>query len=68
MLFDVDEKKSLEAYQMLLHLFETLHVDNMKILRALIYAKDDLLPLVDGASKKRVRLPTYHIPLLIFQS
>ncbi|KAJ0051633.1 hypothetical protein Pint_02861 [Pistacia integerrima] len=52
----IEEKKSLEAYQMLLHLFETLHVDNMKILRALIYAKDDLLPLVDGASKKRVSI------------
>ncbi|XP_044465651.1 protein SIEVE ELEMENT OCCLUSION B isoform X2 [Mangifera indica] len=52
----IDEKRSLEAFQMLLHLFETIHVDNMKILRALIYAKDDLLPLVDGASKKRVSI------------
>lgn len=39
---------------MLVRLFETPHIDNMKILRALIYSKDDQLPLYDGTSKKRV--------------
>ncbi|KAL5793288.1 hypothetical protein ACOSP7_001882 [Xanthoceras sorbifolium] len=52
----IDEKKHIEGYQNLLHLFEMAHVDNMRILRALIYQKDDLLPLVDGATKKRVNL------------
>lgn len=54
MLFNAEEKKSVEAYQMLIRLFESIHIDNMKILKALIYAKDDLQPLVDGSTKRRV--------------
>ncbi|KAJ4961251.1 hypothetical protein NE237_021161 [Protea cynaroides] len=52
----IEEKKHIEAYLTLVRLFETVHIDNMKILRALIYAKDDLQPLVEGATKKRVGL------------
>ncbi|XVE67808.1 hypothetical protein DITRI_Ditri09bG0018300 [Diplodiscus trichospermus] len=52
----VDERKFVEAYQNLLHLFETAQVDNIKVLNALINPKDDPLPLVDGATKKRVNL------------
>ncbi|KAJ4729349.1 Protein SIEVE ELEMENT OCCLUSION B like [Melia azedarach] len=52
----IEEKKSVEAYQMLIRLFESIHIDNMKILRALIYAKDDLQPLVDGSTKRRVNI------------
>ncbi|GKV37153.1 hypothetical protein SLEP1_g45214 [Rubroshorea leprosula] len=52
----IDDKRSIEAYQMLKNLFETIQIDNMKVLRALIYARDDLLPLVDGSTKKRVSL------------
>lgn len=52
----IDEKKYLEALHNLKTLFEMSHIDNMRILRALIYPKDDLLPLVDGATKTRVNL------------
>ncbi|OAY25625.1 protein SIEVE ELEMENT OCCLUSION B [Manihot esculenta] len=52
----IDEKKQLETYQNLLHLFEMTHIDNMRILKALIYAKDDLLPLVEGTTKRRVNI------------
>ncbi|KAK3413104.1 protein SIEVE ELEMENT OCCLUSION B [Eucalyptus grandis] len=52
----IDEKRDIEAYQTLLNLFETIHIDNMKVLKALIYPKDDILPLVEGTSKKRVNL------------
>lgn len=52
----IDEKKSHEAYQMLVKLFDSVHIDNMKILKALIYAKDDLQPLVDGSTKRRVHI------------
>ena len=41
---------------MLVRLFESPHTDNMKVLRALIYSKEDQLPLYDGTSKKRVSL------------
>lgn len=52
----IDGKRHIEAYQTLVRLFETIHIDNMKILRALIYAHDDILPLYDGSAKKRVNL------------
>ncbi|XP_065875366.1 protein SIEVE ELEMENT OCCLUSION B-like isoform X1 [Euphorbia lathyris] len=52
----IDERRHLEAYQTLIRLFETNHIDNIKILRALIYAKDDQLPLYDGATKRRASL------------
>uniref|UniRef100_A0A5B6ZLE0 Protein SIEVE ELEMENT OCCLUSION B-like n=1 Tax=Davidia involucrata TaxID=16924 RepID=A0A5B6ZLE0_DAVIN len=49
----IDEKSHIEAYQTLGRLFETPHIDNMKILRALIYAKEDQLPLFDGGPTKK---------------
>ncbi|KAL3723050.1 hypothetical protein ACJRO7_035264 [Eucalyptus globulus] len=52
----IEEKRYLEAYQNLVNLSETIHIDNMKILKALIYPKDDILPLVEGTTKKRVNL------------
>ncbi|PIA55095.1 hypothetical protein AQUCO_00800082v1 [Aquilegia coerulea] len=50
-----DGKRHLKAYS-LAHLLETIHIDNMKILRGLIYAHDDILPLYNGSTKKRVNL------------
>lgn len=52
----------MEAYLTLVKLFETPQIDNMKILKALIYAKEDLPPLWDGHAKKRVLL-IHPIPL-----
>ncbi|TXG56162.1 hypothetical protein EZV62_017475 [Acer yangbiense] len=54
----IDEKRHIEAYQALVRLMETPHIDNLKVLRALIYAKDDQLPLVivDGSTKKMASL------------
>ncbi|KAJ6965627.1 protein SIEVE ELEMENT OCCLUSION B [Populus alba x Populus x berolinensis] len=54
----IDEKRNVESFQMLKNLFEMIHIDNMKVLKALIYAKDDIQPLIDGSSKKRVRSST----------
>ncbi|KAA8529235.1 hypothetical protein F0562_033966 [Nyssa sinensis] len=52
----IEEKRNVEAYESLLRIFEMTHIDNMKVLKSLIYPKDDLLPLFDGASKRRVNL------------
>ncbi|KAM0940824.1 putative sieve element occlusion, Thioredoxin-like superfamily, protein SIEVE ELEMENT OCCLUSION [Dioscorea sansibarensis] len=52
-LIGLGHEKHMEAYQTLVRLFETIHLDNMKILRALMYSKDDL-PLIDGTTKKKV--------------
>lgn len=46
----------IEYYKMLVHLFEITHFDNMKILKALIYIKDDILPLEVGNVHTRVIL------------
>lgn len=50
-----EERKHIEAYQTLVRLFKTAHIDNMKILRALFYAKDGL-PLYNCSSGKKVWL------------
>ncbi|CAL0320035.1 unnamed protein product [Lupinus luteus] len=52
----IDSKRHMEAFQNLIHLFELVHVDNMKILKALIYAKDDLPPLIHGTTKSKANL------------
>ncbi|XP_057984261.1 protein SIEVE ELEMENT OCCLUSION B-like [Malania oleifera] len=52
----IEERRDIEAYELLRKLFAMSHIDNMKVLRALIYAKDDLQPLFDGSTKKRVNI------------
>ncbi|KAA8530163.1 hypothetical protein F0562_004872 [Nyssa sinensis] len=52
----IEEKRNVEAYEALRNIFDMIHIDNMKVLKTLIYAKDDLQPLLDGGSKKRVNL------------
>ncbi|KAJ9683321.1 hypothetical protein PVL29_019067 [Vitis rotundifolia] len=52
----IDDKRSAEAFQTLLNLFQSIHIDNMKILRALISPKDDVLPLLEGSTKRRVNI------------
>ncbi|CAH9134786.1 unnamed protein product [Cuscuta epithymum] len=52
----IDEKMHIEYYKMLVHLFEISHFDNMKILKALIYNKDDILPLEVGTTHTRASI------------
>ncbi|KAK4772639.1 hypothetical protein SAY86_014414 [Trapa natans] len=52
----IDEKRHLETYQSLLTIVDAAHIDNMKILKALIYPKDDIQPLIDGSTKRRVNI------------
>ncbi|XP_059304043.1 protein SIEVE ELEMENT OCCLUSION B-like [Lycium ferocissimum] len=52
----IQEKMHVEYYQMLVHLFETTQFDNMKINRAMIYIKDDLLPLEIGTTNTRASI------------
>lgn len=64
----IDEKKHLEAYQNLVRISETLHLDNMKFIRALISTREDIQPLYDGTSKMTVHLEILkrkHVLLLI---
>ncbi|XP_038884139.1 protein SIEVE ELEMENT OCCLUSION B-like [Benincasa hispida] len=52
----INEKMHHEAYMNLVRLFEIPHIDNNKILRALIYSKDDKPPLIDGLIKEKATL------------
>ncbi|XP_052197892.1 protein SIEVE ELEMENT OCCLUSION B-like isoform X1 [Diospyros lotus] len=52
----LEEKRDAEAFQSLVHILDMIHIDNMKVLKALIYTKDDILPLYDGSAKRRVSL------------
>ncbi|KAJ9683328.1 hypothetical protein PVL29_019070 [Vitis rotundifolia] len=64
----IDDKRHMEAYQMLLELFMTSHSDNMKVLKALIYARDNQNPLFHGATHRRVDIDVFkdtHVLLLI---
>ncbi|XP_065622782.1 protein SIEVE ELEMENT OCCLUSION B-like isoform X1 [Quercus suber] len=49
----IEEKKDIESYKMLVELFKMIHIDNMRVLKALICPRDDVLALVDGTTKKR---------------
>ncbi|KAL5748229.1 hypothetical protein ACOSQ2_025526 [Xanthoceras sorbifolium] len=64
----IDEKRQIEAYHNLVRLLEIIHMDNMKVLRALICAKDDRQPLVEGSSNTTVHIEVLrkrHVLLLI---
>ena len=61
LLFNAEERMDVESYQMLVELFKMIHIDNMRVLKALICPRDDVLALVDGTTKKRVSSSnTYH--------
>ncbi|CAA7395893.1 unnamed protein product [Spirodela intermedia] len=49
----IDEKRQSKAYDNLVNLFRLSHIDNMKILKAMIHSKDNL-PLIDLSAKKRL--------------
>lgn len=52
--FDLDEKRHVEAYKLLVNLFETPQSDNIKPLKALFSSKDDhAYPLIDLSTKKK---------------
>ncbi|KAM7266976.1 hypothetical protein ACFE04_009142 [Oxalis oulophora] len=52
----IEDRRNNESFKILKTLFESVHIDNMKVLKALISVKDDSLPLIDGSSKRRVNL------------
>ncbi|XP_022868771.1 protein SIEVE ELEMENT OCCLUSION B-like [Olea europaea var. sylvestris] len=52
----IEANKRNEQFAALKKLFETLHIDNMKILRAIIRAREDQMPIFDGTRKITERL------------
>ncbi|KAL5717881.1 hypothetical protein ACHQM5_010837 [Ranunculus cassubicifolius] len=55
----INSKKEDEAYRRLKQLDESIHLDNTKVLRALLSSNDDVLPLFDGFSKKKASLESF---------
>ncbi|XP_010694662.2 protein SIEVE ELEMENT OCCLUSION B [Beta vulgaris subsp. vulgaris] len=55
----IGEKRDVDTYNMIRKIvYQTIHIDNMKVLYALISANDDVPPLYDGPAKRRVHLDT----------
>ncbi|KAI3722260.1 hypothetical protein L2E82_33291 [Cichorium intybus] len=52
----VGDKREMDFRNSFNQLFDTIHIDNMKILKILLNPHDEMLPLFDGATKKRVSL------------
>ncbi|KAF7136091.1 hypothetical protein RHSIM_Rhsim08G0180700 [Rhododendron simsii] len=52
----IDEKRSAENYLALVRQFEMAHVDNMRILKALICQRDDILPLLEGRTRVSIEV------------
>ncbi|KAK6132362.1 hypothetical protein DH2020_033883 [Rehmannia glutinosa] len=52
----IDEKKEIDAYKSLSRLIESAHIDNMKVLKALLNTNEDMAPLIEGYTKIRVNL------------
>ena len=52
--FNIAEEWDNKYFQMLVDLFKKIHIDNMEILKALIYTRNDPLPLFDCSTKKGV--------------
>ncbi|XP_073299838.1 protein SIEVE ELEMENT OCCLUSION B-like [Primulina huaijiensis] len=52
----IDRKKTEDAYTAFKKLMEVAHIDNMKVLRAMIRATDDQRPLYDGSKRFNERL------------
>lgn len=64
----IEDRRQHDAFEALLRLLRTPHIDNMKILSILIYSKDEQLPLFDGTHKRRVSLDVLrrkHVLLLL---
>lgn len=54
LLLDAEKKKENDAYEMLAEIIEKSHLDNMKVLRALISTNEDEPPLFEGSTKRMV--------------
>ncbi|KAJ0551076.1 putative sieve element occlusion [Helianthus annuus] len=52
----IGERKEMDFRQSFSQMFDTVHIDNMKILKIILNYRDEPLPLFDGVTKQRVNL------------
>ncbi|KAJ0905722.1 putative sieve element occlusion [Helianthus annuus] len=52
----IGERKEMDFRNSFSQMFDTVHIDNMKILKIILNYRDDPLPLFDGVTKQRVNL------------
>ncbi|PIN09356.1 hypothetical protein CDL12_18058 [Handroanthus impetiginosus] len=52
----IEKRKEEDAYIAFKRLIESPHINNMKVLRAMIHARDDQRPLYDGSKRTNERL------------
>ncbi|KAL0360157.1 UNVERIFIED_CONTAM: protein SIEVE ELEMENT OCCLUSION B [Sesamum radiatum] len=57
----IEEEKKKSAYEDLVRLVEMNHIDNLKVLRALISGDNDEQPLIEGSTERTIRSGKYII-------
>ncbi|KAK4391151.1 protein SIEVE ELEMENT OCCLUSION B [Sesamum angolense] len=62
----IEEKKENDAYEQLVRLTEMAHIDNLKVLRALISGDNDEPPLIDGTTKRTANLDLLRRKYVLF--
>ncbi|KAG8383252.1 hypothetical protein BUALT_Bualt05G0165100 [Buddleja alternifolia] len=61
----IERKKSEDAYTAFKKLMETSHIDNMRVLRAIIRSREDQKPLYDGSRKTNERLEVLRLKYVL---
>ncbi|KAL0351421.1 UNVERIFIED_CONTAM: protein SIEVE ELEMENT OCCLUSION B [Sesamum calycinum] len=62
----IEEKKENDAYEQLVRLTEMNHIDNLKVLRALISGDNDEPPLIDGTTRRTANLDLLRKKYVLF--
>ncbi|KAI3452649.1 hypothetical protein Pfo_009313 [Paulownia fortunei] len=61
----IERKKAEDAYMAFKKLMESSHIDNMKVLRAMIRFRDDQRPLFDGSKRTNERLEVLRLKYVL---
>ncbi|KAI3452651.1 hypothetical protein Pfo_009315 [Paulownia fortunei] len=61
----IERKKAEDAYMAFKKLMESSHIDNMKVLRAMIRSRDDQRPLFDGSKRTNERLEVLRLKYVL---
>jgi len=63
---NAEKKREEEEFRILVDIFNNTYKDNLRILKAFIYAKDDIQPLVEISTKVRVNVDVLRSKTVLF--
>ncbi|KAL6505464.1 hypothetical protein OROHE_022843 [Orobanche hederae] len=61
----IERNKAEDAYLALMKLMESTHIDNMKILKAMIKSREDQRPLFDGSKRQNERIEALRLKYVL---